>query len=139
LKTLTKYNNLYNNYINPYKYIIVTVLMLTTIIVIFKKVEFNKYYSNSGIVISNHEIEIYVNRKDLNKVYNNKKIIINNKNFAYNIKNISEPIYYNDYYYKIILKVKILDNLNIKNNFIDFKILLEKQTILKYILKKVGG
>ena len=43
------------------------------------------------------------------------------------------------YYREIILEIDLDDKLNIKNNVIDFKILLDRKTILKYIYYKIGG
>ena len=139
MKDITTLNEIYKLEIKPYNILIKFLIITTLLIISLNKIKYNKYYFNSSNVISKNKIEMYVNKNDLDKVYNNKKIIIKEREFAYTIEKISEPIFNIDYYYRVILNIKLDDNINKKNNLVNIKILLDRKTILKYIIQKIGG
>lgn len=130
----SKYNKL-----NLRLYVLILIFFILIIVYIFSDIKYYDYYLNNGVVVDDYIMEIYVLKDDLNIVQDNKKIQIKNKLFAYNIESISEPIFNEKYYYKVNIFVNITDDLNKKNNIIEFKILKDKRTILQYIFYKIGG
>ena len=120
-------------------WIILFVLIISFTLIVFNNIDYEKFYLNSGVVVDYNTIKVYCIKNDLNKIVENKKIIIEEENFAYNNILINNIVYDEDYYIELIFNAELNDKLNIKNNIIDFKISLEKQTILKYILSKIGG
>lgn len=120
-------------------YIIVVGFILFLVYLVFKSTYYENYYVNSGILIEENNLKVYVLDKDLDKITTNSKLKIKNKEFAYTIKSISDVLFNTNYYYEVVIESDFSSNLNIKNNLIEFKILLDKKTILKYIYQKIGG
>ena len=141
MNDISNYNSIYNLRKNYLIYIFIGIcFIIFLIVIIFKNVYYESYYVNSGIFIEKDKIKVYVSNSDLNKITTNNKIKIKNKKFAYKIYSISDILFNGDnYYYEVIIESNINYNINIVNNFIEFKIPLQKMTILEYILKKVGG
>lgn len=106
--------------------------------VIFKNIKYYVYFSDYGIVTEEGNIKISINKVDLNKIVNNTQIKINNKYFAYTIKSINESLDSINNKVEIILEVKLPTNIKVKNNILEFKILLSDKTILEYIVHKIG-
>ena len=120
-------------------YLIIILLILSLSIIVFSNIDYQKMYINEGIVISENKLKIYCNKNDLDRIINNKKIIINRKTFAYKNIVINDIVFNNNYYFEVLIDVDLDFTENIKNSIINFKIPLEKMTILKYIVEKIGG
>jgi len=138
---LKEYKVLYNNKEEKlYKlWIVVFVLIISFILFMFNSIDYEKFYKNNAIVVEKNKIKFYCNNEDLINITKNKKIIIEGKNFAYRNLTISNVIYNEKYYNEIVMDVDLSNNINVINNIIDFKILLQKKTILQYIFYKIGG
>ena len=120
-------------------WIIITIIILVFTIVLSCNVDYEKVYLSSGVVSEKNTLKVYCNKNNLKDIINNKKIIINNREFAYKNPVINSVIYDNSFYYEVLLNVDLDKSVNIENNVIDFKIPLQKMTILKYIMHKIGG
>jgi len=119
--------------------VIVVFIIINLILLLFINIKFTRFYQTCGIVIEEDYLKVAINSKDLTKIISNKKIKINEREFAYNVDFISDPIISDFVYYEVILNIQLEERDNKKNNLLDFKIPLEKMTILEYILKKIGG
>jgi len=136
---LFKYNKLYDDKKPLIKIWILILSFIGICLLILYSIDYTSYYSNRGVIISDNYLKIYVDENDLYKISNNSKLKIENKNFAYTIKSISDILFNSTYYREVILEMNLDDKINVKNNIIDFKILLDKKTILEYIIYKIGG
>ena len=136
---LFKYNKLYDDKKPLIKIWILILSFIGICLLILYSIDYTSYYSNRGVIISDNYLKIYVDENDLYKISNNSKLKIENKNFAYTIKSISDILFNSTYYIEVILEMNLDDKINVKNNIIDFKILLDKKTILEYIIYKIGG
>lgn len=121
-------------------WLIFITLIILTMIFLFNNIYYQKYLKKNGIIKEKDIINIIVTRDELNIIVNNDNLIIKNKKFAYNILKINEPYTYNNsLIYNVLIKVNLDDKNNVINNEFDFEIPYEKETILKYIYKKIGG
>ena len=136
---LSKYNSLYNKNKSLIKIWLFVIASIGCLILIFYNIDYEDYYKNSVVVIDNDVLKLYVTEDDLDKIINNDKIKIKNETFAYEVKSISNVLFNSIYYREVILFTDLKENLNIKNNIVEFKILLDKKTILEYIIYKIGG
>lgn len=121
-----------------YWFIVITLIIIFTLFM-FNTIHYEKFYTNSGVVIDNDTMKVYCGKEDLQKIINNKKIIIGGENFAYKNVIINNIIFDKNYFFELTFDVDLNSKLNVKNNLLDFKISLGKKTIFKYILSKIGG
>lgn len=121
-------------------WLIAIIFIVTILIVLSNIITYNVYYQNVGNIIENNKLSMLVLNEDLNKVLKNEKLIIEKENFAYKIDEIeNSTLYDNVMYKKITLDLNLNKKQNIINNVFDIKILLKKETIFKYIFRKIGG
>ena len=138
--SIEDYNHIYKKDLFIIKDLaVIIVLILIIILILSKSISYEKYYTNSGVLISDKTLKVYVNIDDLETLTTNRIIKIKNKEFAYTIDSISNVFNGSGYYCEVIMSVDISDDLNILNNVLKFKILLSKKTILEYIFYKIGG
>lgn len=117
-------------------WIIILIIIIIGIIYINNSFKYYEFYSNIG-EYKNKTLNIYVLIDDLEKITKNEKIKIKNKEFAYNIKTISEEnIYLNNNYYKEI-SLSIDKNNLIENEIAEIKIVTKESSLLEYIFKTV--
>lgn len=138
--SIDNYNHIYKKDLFMLKELfIIVVLILIIMLILSKSINYEKYYTNSGVLISDKTLKVYVSNNDLETLTSNRIIKIKNKEFAYTIDSISNVFSGNSYYNEVIMNVDITEDLNIENNVLKFKILLSKKTILEYIFYKIGG
>ena len=138
--SIDNYNHIYKKDLFMLKELfIIVVLILIIMLILSKSINYEKYYTNSGVLISDKTLKVYVSNNDLEALTSNRIIKIKNKEFAYTIDSISNVFSGNSYYNEVIMNVDITEDLNIENNVLKFKILLSKKTILEYIFYKIGG
>lgn len=135
-------NNFNNKEISIFKSMIVVAIFIIvlSLIIVFNN-EFYNYYSGYGVLENDNEISILIDINDLNKITNNNKIIIERTTFSYKVISIDEANieYGNNILKKVIIEVLLTKELNIKNNYIKYKIITSKDTILNYILNTIKG
>ena len=121
--------------------VVITIFIIILGLIIVFNNDFYNYYSGYGILEKNNEISILVDINDLNKITNNNKIIIERTTFSYKVISIDKNNieYGNNILKKIVIEVPITKELNIKNNYVKYKIIISKDTILNYVLKTIKG
>jgi hypothetical protein len=96
------------------------------------------YYNNSGEVKDDYLVTI-VNIKDLEIISNNNKLKINNKEYVYKIIDIKEDDFVsNGMLYKVVY-LGVDNYKSIENNYVEYQIVKEKETILNYFIKTLKG
>lgn len=138
MQKIVEYNKIYLNRFSLRKIWICLIIILTLMIIILDNVNYEKYYANNASVVDDNVLKVFVNKDDLSILNKYNKIKIDNDFFAYTIIKIDEIEYINKKYFEVLLKIKLDEKHNIINNYINFKILLERQCVLKYIINKLG-
>lgn len=115
-------------------------IIILSLIIIFNN-NFYDYYNGVAIVEDDNKISTLVNVNDLDKVLNNGKMIIERTTFAYNVLDISNEFieYGTDLFKKVVISIELDTSLNITNNYINYKIITGKDTIIKYVFKTIKG
>lgn len=130
------YNDLNENkfYNKVCIYIIVVLILVFISIIVLLKIKKSIYYSNRVFIIGDNIIT-NIAIDDLNNITNHQYMIINKNYIKYEIKNIelvSDVITY----YKVSLS---LENNYKKNNIMEYKIQLQKDNMLNYLISFIGG
>jgi len=130
------YNDLNENkfYNKVCIYIIVVLILVFISIIVLLKIKKSIYYSNRVFIIGDNIIT-NVAIDDLNNITNHQYMIIDKNYIKYEIKNIelvSDVITY----YKVSLS---LENNYKKNNIMEYKIQLQKDNMLNYLISFIGG
>ena len=137
MKTLNifDYNELNENsfYNRVAVYIIVVLIIIFISIIVLLKIKKNVYYSNR-LFISEDTIITNISIDDLDKITNHQYMFINNDLVKYDIKNIELM---NDIitYYRITLEL----DTNNKKSIMEYKIQLQKENMLDYLISFIGG
>lgn len=138
MKTLNifEYNELNENrfYNKVALYIVIILILIFISIIVLLKIKKNVYYSNR-LFISNDNIITNINIDDLSKLTSHQYMIINNEFVKYNINNI-ELI--NDVITYYRLTISLEDNYQ-KNNIMEYKVQLQKENMLNYLISFIGG
>ena len=115
---------------------VVVLIIIVGIFYINKSFKYYEYYSNIGEYRDNY-LNLYILIDDLEKITENEKIYIENKEFAYEIKEISqENNYLNNNYYKEV-KLFIKETKLLNNEIVDIKIIINSSSLLEYVFKTV--
>ncbi len=130
------YNDLNENkfYNKVCIYIIVVLILVFISIIVLLKIKKSIYYSNRVFIIGDNIIT-NIAIDDLNNITNHQYMIIDKNYIKYEIKNIelvSDVITY----YKVSLS---LENNYKKNNIMEYKIQLQKDNMLNYLISFIGG
>lgn len=113
------------------KYCLYLMLSLIIIIAILILVVKKRYYQNLIYYVNDKKISIIVDTNNLNKVKNNKYITIDGVDYKYNIDKIEKK----DNFYIVTIDM----SLNLKSNSETYKILLEKENLLQYLIRIIRG
>jgi len=113
------------------------IVCLLFVIMIFNN--FYDFYNGKGEIKNNSTISSLVTTEDIGIILDNKKMMIGNKEYAYKVNNIENENYVsNGVIYKII-NIKIRNYKELDNNYIDYQIIKNKDTILNYFIKTLRG
>lgn len=138
---IVEFKTSFENYEIDYKkyiYVVSIFLIFFLLFIIFNN-NFYNYFTGKFSVTNNDEISLVVNYSDLNKIINNENIIIEGTKFTYKINKINDYMYDGILFKEIVMNVDLPDNLNIINNYLDYKIELGKETIFDILIKVVKG
>lgn len=138
---IVEFKTSFENYEIDYKkyiYVVSIFLIFFLLFIIFNN-NFYNYFTGKFSVINNDEISLVVNYSDLNKIINNENIIIEGTKFTYKINKINDYMYDGILFKEIVMNVDLPDNLDIINNYLDYKIELGKETIFDILIKVVKG
>ena len=131
-----EYNELNKNdfYNRVSIYIIVVLILIFISIIVLLKIKKNVYYSNR-IYISNDSVITNISVDDLSKLEDHQYMFIGNDLVKYKIKKIN---FISDVitYYQIELE---LENNYQKNNIMEYKIQLQKENMIDYLISFIGG
>ena len=140
---INDYNlNMYNNKISLlYKWIIVSIFIIILLLILGFNNNYYTYYQGVGVLKEKDYLSINVDTKNIDKVLKSKKIMIGGSTLTYNVTNISEEFNISGeiLYKEITLSIKLEASDNIKNNNLDFKIIVDKTSIFNYMLNKIKG
>ena len=128
-----------NRTINKKSIIIVELIFIIFLISLI--VGFNNlydYYNNSG-EIKDNTLSTIVNVKDLEILTSNNSMIIKKKTYKYNVGSIEENNYVSNGLIFKEVKINIEDYKDINNNYIEYQIIKDKETILDYFIKTLKG
>jgi len=110
--------------------IFITFIVLL-LVLLQEKLQICNYLSGLGYVDEAGYILVESNEQNLDTILNNNTVIINDATYNYSVDKIENNFIY--------LKSDIPKNIKIKNNILDFKILLEKVTFFNYIFDVLRG
>ena len=128
-----------NRTINKKSIIIVELIFIIILISLIVGVDnLYDYYNNSGEFKDNN-ISTIVNVKDLDIITSNSEMIINKKTYKYEVNNIEEDNYISNGLIFKIVSIKVKDYDEINNNYIEYQIIKDKETILDYFIKTLKG
>ena len=128
-----------NRTINKKSIVIVELIFIIFLISLI--VGFNNlydYYNNSGEV-KDSNISTIVNVKDLDIITSNNEMIIKKKTYNYEVNSIEENNYISNGLIFKIVNIKVKDYDEINNNYIEYQIIKDKETILDYFIKTLKG
>ena len=134
--------NFYNKAINLKKILLILLIFIFAIlIIIIKNNNFYDYYYGMLIIEDDEKVSTLVNINDLEKILNNNRIIINNLSYSYNIEKVADDNFINgdDVFKKIYLKINDNKNFNIKNLYLNYSIIVDKNTIFNYVKESIIG
>lgn len=132
--------NIKNKLVILFSSVVIISFIIMIILAHLLKVE--KYYQNKGIVVldnDNYYLKLYVDFENIETIINNSSILINEDNYQYNIISISDLLESNYDNYQIFY-LQILNpnkNLLVNNLVINYKILTDRESLIKYIKKIV--
>lgn len=119
-----------------YKKFIIVLFLITTLLLMLKFYKYNEIYYQKGYV-KDGNIEIYVKSDFISKIYN-KPIKFLSKNIDYKVIDISENLYENASFYKIITISSDIDSIYLKkNNVLDLEIIIGETDIISKIYQKI--
>lgn len=134
--------NFYNKAINLKKILLILLIFIFAIlIIIIKNNNFYDYYYGMLIIEDDEKVSTLVNINDLEKILNNNRIIINNLSYSYNIEKVADDNFINgdDVFKKIYLKINDNKNFNMKNLYLNYSIIVDKNTIFNYVKESIIG
>ena len=116
---------------NAFKYNICffTIMIIIIMMLVFIKKEC--YYQNIISFIDENNANIIVNKENIDIIKNHNELLLNDLSIKYNIDNIKE----NDDYY--LLKIHFDIGINSSQNI--YKIYLNNEPLIKYIIRVIGG
>lgn len=120
----------------------IVIISFIIMIILAHLLKVEKYYQNKGIVVldnDNFYLKLYVDFENIETIINNSSILINEDNYQYNIISISDLLESNYDNYQIFY-LQILNpnkNLLVNNLVINYKILTDRESLIKYIKKIV--
>ena len=115
-------------------YITVSIFIISILLVIVFNKDFYDYYEGTASLKENNIITSVVSIYDLKYINNNKNMMIGGSTFAYKIVKIDDYIEG----YKV-LSLKLDNYKGMDNMFIEFKIVINKDTLLNYFIKSMKG
>ena len=114
-------------------YITVSIFIISILLIIIFNKDFYDYYEGTASLKENNITSI-VSIYDLKYIINNKNMMIGGSTFAYKIVKVDDYLEG----YKVVSFE--LDNYKgIDNSFLEYKIVINRDTLLKYFIKSLKG
>ena len=115
-------------------YLIVSIFIISILMIIIFNNDFYDYYEGTSSLKDNIVIYSVVSIHDLKYINNNKNMMIGGSTFSYKIVKIDDYIEG----YKVV-SLKLSDYKGIDNMFIEYKIVINKDTIFNYMVRSMKG
>lgn len=136
---IIRYNDLYKDRMNIFNsYLLFTVFVVLLSLFVSMNITYKKYYLAKAVVDNNEYLKCLIEENSLSLLNKNSTLIIDGVEYQYSILSVEPIVNENNLIYQVELKVNLDSKISKENNVLNLKILVEKQSVFKYILKKVG-
>lgn len=136
---IIRYNDLYKDKMNIFNsYLLFTVFVVLLSLFVSMNITYKKYFLAKAVVDNNEYLKCLIEENSLSLLNKNSTLIIDGVEYQYSILSVEPIVNENNLIYHVELKVNLDSKISKENNVLNLKILVEKQSVFKYILKKVG-
>lgn len=136
---IIRYNDLYKDRMSIFNsYLLFTVFVVLLSLFVSMNITYKKYYLAKAVVDNNEYLKCLIEENSLSLLNKNSTLIIDGVEYQYSILSVEPIVNENNLIYQVELKVNLDSKISKENNVLNLKILVEKQSVFKYILKKVG-
>lgn len=136
---IIRYNDLYKDRMNIFNsYLLFTVFVVLLSLFVSMNITYKKYFLAKAVVDNNEYLKCLIEESSLSLLNKNSTLIIDGVEYQYSISSVEPIVNENNLIYQVELKVNLDSKISKENNVLNLKILVEKQSVFKYILKKVG-
>ena len=116
-------------------YLVIIIISMVIVILYLFFSKKNIYYENELMVLDHNYAVTYILKSDLSYLNSHSRLIVDNKEYDYKIKDL-ELISGIETYYKVQIELK---NDFLKNSFNNYKVIIRKENLLKYIIRLMKG
>ena len=136
---IIRYNDLYKDRMNIFNsYLLFTVFVVLLSLFVSMNITYKKYFLAKAVVDNNEYLKCLIEESSLSLLNKNSTLIIDEVEYQYSISSVEPIVNENNLIYQVELKVNLDSKISKENNVLNLKILVEKQSVFKYILRKVG-
>lgn len=136
---IIRYNDLYKDRMNIFNsYLLFTVFVVLLSLFVSMNITYKKNFLAKAVVDNNEYLKCLIEESSLSLLNKNSTLIIDGVEYQYSISSVEPIVNENNLIYQVELKVNLDSKISKENNVLNLKILVEKQSVFKYILKKVG-
>ena len=136
---IIRYNDLYKDRMNIFNsYLLFTIFVVLLSLFVSMNITYKKYFLAKAVVNNNRYLKCLVEENSLSLLNKNSTLIIDEVEYQYSISSVEPIVNENNLIYQVELKVNLDSKISKENNVLNLKILVEKQSVLKYVIRKVG-
>lgn len=136
---IIRYNDLYKDRMNIFNsYLLFTIFVVLLSLFVSMNITYKKYFLAKAVVDNNEYLKCLVEENSLSLLNKNSTLIIDEVEYQYSISSVEPIVNENNLIYQVELKVNLDSKISKENNVLNLKILVEKQSVLKYVIRKVG-
>lgn len=136
---IIRYNDLYKDRMNIFNsYLLFTIFVVLLSLFVSMNITYKKYYLAKAVVDNNEYLKCLIEENSLSLLNKNSTLIIDEVEYQYSISSVEPIVNENNLIYQVELKVNLDSKISKENNVLNLKILVEKQSVLKYVIRKVG-
>ncbi len=136
---IIRYNDLYKDRMNIFNsYLLFTIFVVLLSLFASMNITYKKYFLAKAVVNNNGYLKCLVEENSLSLLNKNSTLIIDEVEYQYSISSVEPIVNENNLIYQVELKVNLDSKISKENNVLNLKILVEKQSVLKYVIRKVG-
>ena len=136
---IIRYNDLYKDRMNIFNsYLLFTIFVVLLSLFVSMNIIYKKYFLAKAVVNNNGYLKCLVEENSLSLLNKNSTLIIDEVEYQYSISSVEPIVNENNLIYQVELKVNLDSKISKENNVLNLKILVEKQSVLKYVIRKVG-
>ena len=136
---IIRYNDLYKDRMNIFNsYLLFTIFVVLLSLFVSMNIIYKKYFLAKAVVDNNEYLKCLVEENSLSLLNKNSTLIIDEVEYQYSISSVEPIVNENNLIYQVELKVNLDSKISKENNVLNLKILVEKQSVLKYVIRKVG-